>query len=81
MKRTSRGSVRNLAVDRRRFLGVTLGACSVSPLDHLSMQLAAIMSGSLTKEQRDSMTPSQVIDELKKGNERFRAARWLLGII
>ena len=31
--------------------------------------------GSLTKEQRDSMTPSQVIDELKKGNERFRAGK------
>jgi carbonic anhydrase len=39
------------------------------------MQLAASMSGSLTKEQRDSMTPSQVIDELKKGNERFRAGK------
>ena len=33
------------------------------------------MSESLTKEQRDSMTPLQVIDELKKGNERFRAGK------
>jgi hypothetical protein len=39
------------------------------------MQLAASMSGSLTKEQRDRMTPSQVVDELKKGNERFRAGK------
>jgi hypothetical protein len=39
------------------------------------MQLAANMSGSLTREQRDSMTPSQVIDELKKGNERFRTGK------
>jgi len=39
------------------------------------MQLAASMGGSLTKEQRDSMTPSQVIDELKKGNERFRTGK------
>jgi carbonic anhydrase len=39
------------------------------------MQLAPNMSESLTKEQRDSMTPSQVIDELKKGNERFRAGK------
>jgi carbonic anhydrase len=30
------------------------------------------MSRSLSKEERDNMTPSQVIDELKKGNERFR---------
>jgi carbonic anhydrase len=39
------------------------------------MQLAASVSGSLTKEQRDSMTPVQVIDELKKGNERFRTGK------
>jgi carbonic anhydrase len=29
----------------------------------------------LTKEERDRMTPDQVIAELKKGNERFRAGR------
>jgi carbonic anhydrase len=39
------------------------------------MQLAASLSESLTKEQRDGMTPSQVIDELKKGNERFRLGK------
>jgi carbonic anhydrase len=27
----------------------------------------------LTKEERDRMTPQQIIDDLKKGNERFRA--------
>ena len=27
------------------------------------------------QEERDSMTPGQVIDELKKGNERFRAGK------
>jgi carbonic anhydrase len=75
MKRTSRESGDNLAVDRRRFLGAALGACAISPLSSWSMQLAASMSGSLTKEQRDSMTPSQVVDELKKGNERFRTGK------
>jgi carbonic anhydrase len=39
------------------------------------VQLAASRSGSLTKEQRDAMTPAQIIDELKKGNERFRAGK------
>jgi carbonic anhydrase len=39
------------------------------------MQLVPSLSESLTKEQRDSMTPAQVIDELKKGNERFRAQK------
>jgi carbonic anhydrase len=76
VKRTLCGSVDNPAVDRRRFLGAALGACAISPLfGFSSMQLAASTSGSLTKEQRDSMTPSQVIDELKKGNERFRTGK------
>jgi carbonic anhydrase len=75
MKRTSYESVDNGAVDRRRFLGAALGACAISPLASWSMQLAPNMSESLTKEQRDSMTPLQVIDELKKGNERFRTRK------
>jgi carbonic anhydrase len=75
MKKTSHELVDNLAVERRRFLGAALGACAISPLSSWSMQLAPNMSESLTKEQRDSMTPSQVVDELKKGNERFRASK------
>ena len=76
MKKTSEASLHTSAVDRRRFLGTALGACAISPpLGSSSMQFAASMSGSLTKEQRDSMTPSQVIDELKKGNERFRTGK------
>jgi carbonic anhydrase len=75
MKRTSPESVDNLAVDRRRFLGAAIGACAIGPHAPLFMQFAPSMSGSLTKEQRDSMTPSQVVDELKKGNERFRAGK------
>lgn len=71
-----RQSVSDLAVHRRRFLGSALAACAISPPHGLwSMQFAASMSESLTKEQRDSMTPLQVIDELKKGNERFRTGK------
>ena len=72
MKGTSKKSVDNWIVDRRSFLSVTLGICAITPLAPLTMQLATSLANSLTKEQRDSMTPSQVIDELKKGNERFR---------
>src|SRR6478672_1270837 len=75
MKKTSEVSLHTFAVDRRRFLGAAFGACAISRLGSSSIQLAASMSGSLTKEQRDSMTPSQVIDELKKGNERFRTGK------
>lgn len=62
-------------VDRRVFIGAAMGACAFPCLASLSMQLAPDMSRSLTKEERDGTTPSQVIDELKKGNERFRAAK------
>jgi carbonic anhydrase len=76
MQETSYQSVDDGALDRRRFLSTALGACAAgAPLGFVSMQLAASMSGALTKEQRDSMTPSQVIDELKKGNERFRTGK------
>src|SRR5215470_13454301 len=60
-------------LDRRSFLAgaMVVGAMPRIPL--LSMQLAPDMSRSLAKEERDRMTPSQVIDELKKGNARFRS--------
>lgn len=60
---------------RRNFIGSSLGALSLLPLASLPGQLAANTSGSLTKEQRDAMAPSQVLDELKKGNDRFRAGK------
>jgi carbonic anhydrase len=76
MKKASYVSGDSGALDRRSFLGSALGACAISgPLGLVSVQLAASMSESLTKEQRDSMTPSQVIEELKKGNERFRTGK------
>ena len=61
---------------RRTFLRAALSMPAVISLPRLSLvQLAASRSGSLTKERRDSMSPSQIIDELKKGNERFRTGK------
>jgi carbonic anhydrase len=56
---------------RRSFLKMTgaagalslLGAGTVSTLAH---------SQALTKEQRDAMTPDEVIDAMRRGNQRFR---------
>ena len=62
-------------LNRRTFLGVAMGACVITPLAPFSMQLTVSLASSLTKEQRDSMTSSQVMDELKKGNERFRTGK------
>lgn len=69
-------SVDSQSLGRRDFLGRTLGMCAAVPLARLSLlQLATSRTASLTKERRDSMSPSQVIDELKKGNERFRTGK------
>ena len=57
---------------RRRFLSTAIGAWAIAPVGGASAQMASRGNGSLTKEQRDRMTPGQVLDELKKGNERFR---------
>lgn len=60
---------------RRNFLQFTLGAGAILAFTPLRLQLNGKTSGALTKEERDSMTPSQVIGELKKGNERFRTGK------
>jgi carbonic anhydrase len=62
-------------IGRRGFLEVAIGACVVTPIARLPLQLGNPERGSLTKEQRDGVTPAQVIEELKKGNERFRAGK------
>jgi carbonic anhydrase len=62
-------------LSRRNFLGKALATCVITPIVPLSLQFGTPGGGSLTKEQRDRMTPAQVIDELKKGNERFRSGK------
>jgi len=65
----------NRTLGRRNFLGTGFAACALTPLAPLAMQFGTPGGDSLTKEQRDRMTPAQVIEELKKGNERFRSAK------
>ena len=76
MRTTNGKLIESQHLGRRDFLGASLGTCAITPFARLSLiQLATSRSGSLTREQRDSMTPSQIIDELKKGNERFRSGK------
>ncbi|HMK31276.1 MAG TPA: carbonic anhydrase family protein [Terriglobales bacterium] len=78
MTRTSGGLASDRRVGRRSFLGVALGTCTFTPaLSFLPAQFGASLKDSLTKEQRDSMTPAQVIEELKKGNERFHTGKMM----
>ena len=63
------------AFARRSFLGAAIAACAIPRALGLPSQLGTPGGGSLTKEQRDRMSPAQVVEELKKGNERFRAGK------
>lgn len=57
---------------RRRLLATAIGAYAVAPVTAEAAQTGTKGSGSLTKAQRDQLTPGQVLDALKRGNERFR---------
>jgi carbonic anhydrase len=61
-------------MNRRRLLGLGLGAWALGSTA-LDAQDGSHGTGALTKQQRDSMTPHQVLDSLKQGNDRFRAGR------
>lgn len=58
---------------RRRFLASTIGACAFLPVGSTSAQTGTRGSGSLTREQRDRLAPGDVLDAMKRGNERFRS--------
>jgi len=57
---------------RRSFLKVIGSASAVGILGGGLVSEAA-HADALTKAQRDEMSPSEIIDVMKKGNERFRS--------
>src|SRR5689334_21762957 len=72
---TSNNSQAARTFARRSFLETVLGSCAITPIVRLRLQFGAPGSGSQTNQKRDRMTPAQVIEELKKGNERFRTRK------
>jgi len=60
---------------RRRFLAGAGSAFALAPAGVFSLQLGDPAQGALTKEQRDRMSPADVIEQLKKGNQRFREGK------
>ena len=76
MARMAKHEAAHGSIGRRAFVGVGVGAWVLGPIASAPAQVAT-GGGALTKEARDRMTPDQVIAELKKGNERFRAGKML----
>lgn len=64
-------SLNDHALSRRSFLKAT-GAAAVLGLASSGFFAGRARADALTQAQRDKMTPEQIIEMMKKGNERFR---------
>ena len=60
--------------DRRAWLKGGVGACAVALLVGIGCS-PELAQAALTLAQRDGLTPDQIIELMKKGNERFRSGR------
>src|SRR5215467_8534874 len=62
---------------RRAVLKTLMGVAGVGAAGSFGWLASGEVSyaAALTREQRDSMTPDQVIEQLKLGNERFRTGK------
>jgi carbonic anhydrase len=60
--------------NRRAFLTMS-GAATVAGILSASALQSVAFADSLTQAQRDGMTPDQVIDAMKRGNDRFRQGK------
>lgn len=65
-------SLRAEGLSRRNFFKGA-GAASAVGLTGIGLSTDTARADALTKAQRDKMTPDQIIQAMKKGNERFRA--------
>ena len=58
---------------RRQLLKTCATATAMTALGMVGLSMPELSHGAaLTKQQRDDMTPDQIIDSLQRGNERFR---------
>ena len=64
----------NIALSRRRFLGTT-GVAAAAGLFAFAQGRGLARAQALTKEERDKITPDEIIARGKRGNERFRSGK------
>ena len=62
------------SASRRNFLGTSLGVAAAAIVGMAATSEIAF-AGSLSKAQRDKMTPDQILALMKKGNKRFASGR------
>src|SRR5262245_3266565 len=71
MRRIAPPMLQHSNVDRRRFLEITSFATATALLGVTTSPRLGY-AAALTKEQRDKLTPDDIVALMKKGNERFR---------
>jgi carbonic anhydrase len=68
-------SLQNLQKDGRRLLlKSAVGFAALGMMGELAAP-GVVFAAALTKNKRDALTPEQIIDAMKQGNERFRAGK------
>ena len=72
MNNQQHSSVSGMALNRRSFL-TTLGVATTAGLLGFTLDDSPAYADALSKEQREKMTPDEIIAYAKIGNERFRA--------
>lgn len=74
MKKMGQAEINTDSCEKRRvLLKSVLGVATTGLIGTLSFGIPEIgFAAALTKEERDKMTPDEIIVGLKKGNERFR---------
>ena len=61
--------------DRRSVLKSALGLAALGTLGVTGLMVPGVSQAALTQAQRDKLTPDQIIESMKKGNERFRSGK------
>ena len=61
--------------DRRTVLKIGMGVAAVTLVGGVGFGTDVAYAASLTQAERDSLTPDQIIERMKKGNERFRSGK------
>lgn len=65
-----------LVHSRRGLLKSTLGIAALGAVGGLGLSLPGVsFAAAMSKEDRDKLTPDQIIDLMKSGNERFRTGK------
>src|SRR5262245_6710242 len=71
MTRNGSSTLRDDRIDRRGFLTIT-GLASATTVLGVAPASRSAHAAALTREQREKLTPDEIIAVMKQGNERFR---------